>query len=287
MITRDDLILQECEDGRTLGITKFDSYAEFVEFCNSLPKELRNEDNDDNWIFGTQFPNKTLTEQTLINGCTSQSMLDKAERLSISLKERVQPSGDVAISVKRQRKFVCDDGEVNIDRYLGGNTEIYETTFRQGKQKSIRLAINIGLSSGNNETQFQELCASLIAVSEILDRMGFATHVLAIDSVHSPHLKTVYHEGGSEVTLKAPNEQFDIERLCTAGLPGALRWFGFRYTEWVGKPTSGYGFCKTTTEEFKKFLNLDLLIERKWSSFEQQVDYISKELTRIIEESRN
>lgn len=277
--------------GQRVQTLCYDSAAEMVRDMQELRKLgiVDNEDIDEqNWRYGSDKNNLESTEEALIEGSGSTLAMEMISKMTDELlnHEGIRHLMKMAESKKRRRVFKDEGSELSIDRVLCGDPEHWEKMTPGAKKNVVRLAINSGISCGNSEKQFAQLIAFTCAATDMLTRAGRCVEVVCIQAPLNSN--EGYLVSTPIISLKKPDEPLDIQRLSSAGLPGLFRKEGFDLIRCIykGDPRGGYGQCLTLSEEVKKHLDLEHLIELSWSTGkeEEQILNLSNLFERITGE---
>lgn len=148
----------------------------------------------------------------------------------------IERTVDAAPSTRRRRVLACEGDDVHVDRYLRGDEKCLWARKRGRRKALVRLAVNLGISCGNDASTFARVAAGAAAGAEVLERLGYAVEIDAVIALtcdsgsgwYVPQRKPVTAAG---VVLRWPvkrsDERCDPERLLSLSHVGLLRAFGF------------------------------------------------------------
>lgn len=218
------------------------------------------------WTYGSSFPNRKSTRRALLDGQTSQPVLEHLDKVRSSIELAMAASDLTGLSARRRRVWSDQDGEIDVDRMLAERDDCWRESRRGKKTRTIRLGINPCLSCGNDEKQFAELAGTLCAVSDQIARLGYGCEILMVASVtgyrsYRPYLDTL--------TLKHASEPLDLHRVGAVGLPGLVRWAIYgRWFEHSGKLDS-MGQCSVSPKFLKDHADIDYVFTQAWRGMDQ------------------
>lgn len=239
----------------------------------------------DNWTYGKHFGNHDTHMKALRHGRTTPSLVThyKKIRSVLERKLRVSKFTGQGMSCKRKRRFVDDGDEVDIDRFLANSDTPWVVTKRNKKARNIKIAINFGLSCGNNENSFARLVSAGAYLSDVLTKIGYAVEVWGADATgYRGSLKL--DEVCTAIKFKDSGQRLDVQRILSIGLPGLFRnlVFGILENKWKSDSTMGYQI--QMSKEVKKELGFNYVIEQQIVSDEvKMLDFFEKAISNAVE----
>lgn len=184
-------------------------------------------------------------------------------------------------SIKRKRVFNDYDGDVEIDKYLNGDIDFYETIKRNGSQQIVRLGINYSLSCGNNINDFSRMVALASIFAEILESLGYGVEIYACGIEQKRREQKTKKWRNIMFPLKQANEPLDFDRIYSIGLSGLLRDVHFKVTEHLHQ-THG-GICYEPPQDVLDSSGIDVLLSKSWTENGKQVERIVESIKSIQE----
>ena len=242
------------------GITEFLNMAEKTD-----PDAVGRGDAGSNrakWQFGSLGSWKK-TEELLKKGLGITSMRRHARNFRDDFRStKLSEITSKVQSVKRARQFNDCDGDLDLERVLGGNDNYWTRVVRTGKQKVVRLGINCTLSCENSEKEFSKLVALSAVLTEILENLGYGLEIYACFIAYPTGGKHKKKEVNIQFPIKRSGETLDIEQIYSMGLTGLLRDAYFRVEMQIRGDHSGV--CRQPSKEMLKLSNIDILVTRSW-----------------------
>ena len=237
------------------------------------------------WTYGTHFKSHDTHMKALRHGRTTPSLVThyKKIRSALERKLRVSKFTGQGVSCKRKRRFVDDGDEVDIDRFLANSDTPWVVTKRNKRARNIKIAINFGLSNGNNENSFAKLISTGAYLSDILTKIGYAVEVWGVISIGYNGTLPL-DEVCAAIRFKDSGQRLDIQRVLSMGLTGLFRnlMFGILEKKWKFHESLGYQIqmCK----EVKKELGFNYVIEQEIVSNEKKMlDFFEKAISNAVE----
>ncbi len=252
-------------------------------------------DSSDNWTYGGVGEQKT--HELVENGDCLDKLADMVEEIREELAlEGLDGFNFNSKACRRQRRFAEDGDEVDIDRYLSDDIQMWSEIKRNKKKEFIRIAINFGMNSDADLEDFARNTALAYCTTEILENLGYSVEIIGTANsqscVSESYLKNVYDDftigvpnnldiiaGKSEssisVTIKAFEDALDLRALGMTALSGMFRKYAFQIRRVLyGQP---YGSTCEPTEEFNELISSNLNIGRcNTTNATEQVQHISK-----------
>lgn len=253
-------------------IIRFDNVSELVDCCthNLEQKHWDNKgyrfDNNSSWTFGKDFPDLKSTHRALMDGIIPIPLIEQVDKIKLSLYEKHPELFDIeasATKLKRRRLFSEYGDELDIDKYLNGDVEMWQRMTRRPVKQCIKIMINSCLHCGHESKEFQEGIIMVTSFLDILDKAGIASEVY-----YAPVSKNSSQEVCLDAVLcriKSAEEPLDICKMLSCGAAGLFRYYCFRiWTNLLkGKPGWGLGSMVTDKSELeimKKLGGFDVMI---------------------------
>lgn len=236
----------------------------------------KGEKND--WVHGSA---RTLSEtrRRLIEGDPTP-VLRKAYEKFIKEFSAVE-IGEIE-STRRRKRWNADDGEVDVDRAIGGQ----DFLSRKHKKKAISRIVHIGFqsmfSSYFSEETFAQAAAGAVALANILETAGYRVKVSSLFCHQwgagwggSPEIQVIKQINSkkygssfwltAEVEIKAESMPLDENMLLVWGLSGAGRHYDFSWqTSLLGsESTAGMGMATDSDYTYENFPHIDLIITQR------------------------
>jgi len=240
---------------------------------------------EDEWTYGNHFDNHDTHMKALRQGKTTPSLVThyKKIRSVLERKLRVSKFTGQGMSCKRKRRFVDDGDEVDIDRFLANSDTPWVVTKRNKKARNIKIAINFGLSNGNNESSFAKLVSAGAYLSDVLTKIGYAVEVWGADAT-GYRGSLLLDEVCTAIKFKDSGQRLDVQRILSIGLPGLFRnlIFGILENKWKSDSTMGYQI--QMSKEVKKELGFNYVIEQQIVNDEKKMlDFFEKAIENAVE----
>ncbi len=225
------------------------------------------------WMFGTEFPTLNLTREAMIYGLSSENVIKQVSEirdliLNIDEIKEIQ----YRARTKKKRKVYSESGsELDIDRVLCGDPQHWQSTTPGKEDNVIRIGFNMTISAAQNEKQFYRLCAYGIVLCELAEQAGYNVELNWF--YISQHPSSTLERGGLVVKVKDATQPLDINQVCSCGIPGTLRAFGFGIISQVldGRINAGLGQCKKLNDSGIKFLGMNAIINCEHSANEMEL----------------
>lgn len=241
----------------------FDDVSDMVDCCNNNEGvwndkghrvEGKNGSGDQAWIFGTDFPNLNLTYDALMKGTIPPKIIAQIDTVKVSLYEKHPELFELersASKLKRKRVFEEGGDELDIDRYMSGETEMWTKMTRRPKKQCMKIMINSCLHCGHSSDKFLKGMIMVTAFLDILDKSGIASEVwyapISDGSSNGVNLAGVF------ARIKGSEEVLDVCKMLSSGASGLFRYYTFKvWTNMlVGVPSWGLGRMIEDKSELK------------------------------------
>jgi hypothetical protein len=200
--------------------------------------------------------------------------------------QQVRKFAGMGVSTRRRRVRSDVGDNVNVDKWLSGDFNCWDTTRRDARRLKVNLGIGGSLSCGNDESEFAKICATAAAAADLLSLLGYSVEI---------NYAAMFHTGGdfkllSEhkieqlmilAPLKREGETLDVQRLLACAAPGLLRAVGFSEWEYDLGAHSSYGYPREC-HEVRYVSGIDHLIARLWVSLPDGTQYKQGDLFQSI-----
>lgn len=184
-----------------------------------------------------------------------------------------------AKTFKKQRKFSEEGSELNIDRVMSGDSEHWEKMTRGHKKNIYRLYVNMFMSG--KEDDFQELCAFVYVITEIIESAGYSIEVQMgrIKKNITDKLK----ESGTITIVKRAEEPLTISKimpLARMAYVGDCTWL-HESNLFEGSTNWGHGSQTNISQQAREFLEFDYIILYGYD-FTQQKTMIAQNIVNQL-----
>lgn len=284
----------ETKSGNIHQMIKFDNVSDMVDCCTENAekgcwdnKGYSFSGEDKRWIFGTDFPDLPSTYKALMEGQIPINMIKNIDKVTVSLYEKHPELFDIeanATKIKRKRVFLEYGDELNIDKYLSGDVEMWQSMTRRPVKQSLKIMINACLHCGHNSKEFQEGMIMVTAFLDILDKAGISNEVwyapVSFNSSYEVEIAGVF------CRIKSAEERLDVCKMLSCGAPGLFRHYTFRvWTNLLkGRPSSGLGQMVTDSKQLtlvKELNEFDVMINAK-DTAEETFNIITNTLKELF-----
>jgi hypothetical protein len=240
---------------------------------------------NDEWTYGEHFDNHDTHMLALNHGRTSPSLIIHYKKIRNMLERKLKVSkyAGQGLSCKRKRRFTDDGDEIDIDRFLANSDTPWVVTKRKSKSRNIKIAINFGLSCGNNEQSFAKIVSAGAFLSDLLTKMGYSVEVWGVDaSGYRGSLKL--DEVCTAIKIKDSGQKLDVQRVLSIGLTGLFRNLIFGILEKKWKSDSTLGYQVQMCDEVRKELGFNYVVEQEIVKDEQKtLDFFEKAISDLVE----
>ena len=298
-----DYKIVETKDGkecskRLLMNKEFKDIFEFWEFHNEhWTTKQEPLTATDSWVFGKNL-NEKITDELLNQG----NCLDELADMVVKVREELSLGGLDMFefnnkACKRQRRFSEDGDELDIDRYISDDINMWSNIRRTKKKDFIRLVLNFGMNADASLEDFARNTALAYCTTEILENLGYSVEIIGTansrDCFNPRFLKSTYgdelgnvkcwiSESSVSFTIKQFDDMLDLRAIGMSTLPALFRKYSFDIRKTIyGSP---YGSTFKHTKEFSEFIGSNLNIGRCYSrDSKQQIEHISKVIKEITD----
>lgn len=172
------------------------------------------------------------------------------------------------VSIRRQRRWSEDSGDLDIDRILGNAEAPYRESYRATRPNLQNIAIMCDVSSAGfvtNERLFYR-SAAVIAAVDILEESGYRCEVWAYDLGQQCYIGTKDHNSFIAFQAKGLGDSLDIDTMAKCLSPWFFRTCLFANYSLGGKVAIGKGYSTTDNRErwFGRHCQVDSSLERIW-----------------------
>lgn len=222
--------------------------------------------NGTHFTFGFDYPSKEASLRAMRMGLISNKYLDQVEAETSKLLTANPELNDLyrsAAQYRRRRKFVEAGDELDIDKYMGGQVECWQTNPRQIKQNSVRIFIAGGLNAMQDSMKFVTNMIQFAVMCDVFQRMGISVEVNVgkASQMGAPGNQFIVES----TLIKEASSPLDISRMMTSGLPAFYRYLSFYLKENLcTKPDTGLGKpiqeMTPELEVVKQFAGYDIIL---------------------------
>jgi len=256
--------------GRTHQMVYFDNVSDMIDCCTTNDHLWDDRGHPvtkvGRWTFGDDFPDLEKTYEALMAGVIPTKIIAKIDEVKVSLYEKHPELFDIEASaskVKRRRKFSETGDELNIDRYMSGDIDMWQQMTRRPVKQSIKIMINACLHCGHDSNEFLNGMIMVVAFLDILDKAGITSEVwyapVSEGSSHGVDLAAVFSR------IKSSEEVLDVCKMLSCGAPALFRYYTFKV--WCnvlnGNPSGGLGRMVTEKDKLelvKQINGFDVMI---------------------------
>lgn len=242
----------------------------------------------DDWTYGSEFPNKKSLDEALFKGKSSKKIMDYIQKFRDKVEgtERYQQLLKKSRSIKRRRVFAVEGAELDIDRVMCGDPDHWQQVMKGRQSNIVKINIDYCLSCGNSSEEFCKIAALGILAANMIEQAGYSVEITG--TAISRDLTSEFYEAGISLVLKEAKEPLDIQRISTVGIVGTFRLYTFIAwcTMFDGKVDSGLGQALEMTEECKDKIGIEHTVGKRWIGEEQKfLDNIFKTLEGVTNEA--
>lgn len=225
-------------DGKKHQLVIFDSLGDLVTKVNTgLEKgtwtnygtdEGGSKTQSNTWRYGNEYQTEQATEEALIKGKASETVMKQIYELDAKLKPTLERRKKEGISIKRRRVFGEEGSQLDIDRLLCGDPMHWSRMTKNNTPPLVKLVMSVSANAGVTEDSFVKGAALLITTCRQLESSGFSVEINAIACTSAND----YLESFTYMCpVKKANERLDVMRVSTIGLQGIFRKYGFDVRE--------------------------------------------------------
>ena len=179
---------------------------------------------------------RSETDDLLASGDAKDSLIELIQ----TIKDELELDGLYDLtghnkSCKRQRRFVVDGANVDVNRVLSGEPEAFEIIKRDGKKEFVSIGVNCSLSHQNGESAFARNKALAYVTAEILESLGYGveiklisatwdgTRTVTVNKLYNIDQTNYYSENCISAIAKESDAPVDIRNISAVALTGYLR----------------------------------------------------------------
>jgi len=172
------------------------------------------------------------------------------------------------VSIRRQRRWSENDGEIDIDRALRGEPDCLRESYRTRRPRSQNIAImcDVGAGAVVRNADLLWRSAAVIAAIDILEESGYRCEVWAYDLGRQCYLKTKNHHSFVAWMVKDAGDALDLDNVVKCLSPWFFRTALFANYSLGGLVDSGKGYHTIENRErwFGRHCRIDSGMERIW-----------------------
>lgn len=233
----------------------------------------------DEFRFG-DYKDLNKTKKALMSGIVPDKVLSMYEKVKEAIEGEFPELLELqmlAVKSRRKRKFSEEGDELDIDRYMSGDIECWQSMESIKDKKTIRLFYNMSLSARNEALKFIENICLCIVFMELIKTLG-----IVVEFYCGSIAKEVSSSSNKTVVLsmvKPADEEIDCQQLLALGAPGLYRYFNFNLWKNLlpGKIDKGLGY---PSYELPQWLNdefqFDILVHAAESKTKLAKAFIDK-----------
>lgn len=196
------------------------------------------------WRFGDEYKTYKKTKEALMYGTATENMLSQYDKAKDKLLQQYPELNDLqnlAFKSRKKRKFSEEGAELDIDRFMCGDPEHWIKSEQVRDKKTIKILFNGAMTGDFNANQFTTNIIICTCFIDILKTLGISVEFWNGFISNDVSLKTQ-----TSVILaktKSAEDNIDICRLLSTGLPGLFRWYSFKLKSNIlmGLPESDMG----------------------------------------------
>lgn len=204
------------------------SFATMFETANA-----RNSfDPDKTWLVPEEYRADIGTVEDARRGVSigkvPDALFEEYERFEGKLGSTVSDFESTAKSTRRKRVYRDVGDDLNIDRFLTGDIDCWETRERGAEQLLVRIGIQFGFAAVTDAEVFARVASIGVAAATLLVRLGYAVEVHGYNAVQNrlPGVSDQTYTVMS-VPFKQSDTPIDKHQILSLGLPTTLRIGGF------------------------------------------------------------
>lgn len=242
----------------------------------------------DDWTYGHTFKTHDVHIKALNHGRTTPTLVTHYKKIRSMIEKKIKVTRffNEGVSCKRRRRFMDEGDEIDIDRLLCNSDNPWIVTTRDKKSKNIRIGINYALSHGNNEASFAKLCAAGAYLSDVLTKLGYSVEIIGLVSLLYSGKKD-YDKVCISSKFKGSGQKLDVQRVLSIGLTGLFRNQIFGILEKKFLSYSSMGRQSMTSDEEKKQLNINYVIEQEIVKDDNKILEFFESIINKLVEKRN
>ena len=280
---------------------KFDSVDELIKNSEQIISDggFCKPASDDDWTFADS--SRQETKKLLETGDAKDSLIDMINDVKdeLELEGIADITGQVK-SCKRQRRFAVDGCEIDINRVLTGEPEVFSLMKRDGKKQFVTVGINCSMSHAHGEREFARNTAVAYVTAELLESLGYGVEIRLVSCTSDNGHKSVLRKNFADVcgikkvqnfslwksqfcisaVAKETDKPVDIRNVSATALTGYLRRHVFAVKHMLfGKAG---GCVEKTPADMLKFIGCDLLVSSQFDKGEEY-QFILKAIDKYID----
>lgn len=175
---------------------------------------------------------------TAVNSVWTEG-LDRVREMAAELSRCSLPE---PTTVRRTRRWSENDGELDVDRVLGGEPAFFRESYRTRRVgcTTITVLCQVGASSGTTNDQLLWRGTATVATVDLLEAAGYSCDVWAWNLADRA-LLSKNHRVFTATRLKEAGEPVDIDRLAKGMSPWLYRTAGLLSYHLAGEVCTSYG----------------------------------------------
>lgn len=172
------------------------------------------------------------------------------------------------VSIRRQRRWSEDNGDLDVDRVLGNSETFFRESYRVKRPQMQNVVLFCDVSAGCfvRERDLFYRSAAVIAAIDILEESGYRCEVWAYDIGRQCYLETENHHSFIAYRVKGLSDVLDVDGVAKCLSPWFFRTALFANYDLGGKVAEGKGYATTEARErwFGRHCDVDGTMEQIW-----------------------
>lgn len=180
---------------------------------------------------------------------------------------------DPPTSIRRQRRWSENDGELDVDRALRGSPDLFHESYRtqRPRTQSIAVMVNFGANCNITEEILFWRAASVVVACDLLEEAGYSCEIWGYwmtEGVYGGRFgygKSVPHPNlFMAARIKEAGSPMDVDTVSKTIAPWMFRTAAFSLCSIGGNPVPGLGYSNDANREryFQRHCNVDSSLER-------------------------
>ncbi len=257
--------------------------------------DLRREKGEErSWQNGNIFTTNKEQEACLRNGEVHENTMKQYVKIKEDMMRentQMEKLQRVAVTNRRRRVFAEEGDELDIDRFMAGDVEMWSKKgARRSAKRTARIVICSPTSGGTDSGEFIKCMMYGAAMCDVLESAGISTEIIYSYNTHGTSSR---HKGTSVAfIMKRYDEPLDIHKLLSCGYVWMFRRFVFTlyqncHDSAPAMISGGLGMSISTEmakETFHTFYEADVYIgggDAWWSK--DRIDHILEDIATKFE----
>ena len=239
---------------------------------------------DPSWTHG-ELGTRERTKHSVYYAKPTEKTIAKVKELRTELTniKAVKDNFKIATNKRSKIRFDNHGDELDINRLMCGAPDYWSIKANSKVEPAIKLFLNLTLSCGNSEENFQRLAALTAVAAELLQRMGKNVEIKCIAPIRKRDDERILRHGVI-FTVKRAEEPIDIYKIASLGCPGLFRDYIFRAIgNCIEDNGNDMGSSEKLSEDHRQELGIDYMIEQQWINGKEALfveDIFSQEMAK-------